>query len=101
VEPLDEDAWCREPEAFPAGRSDAVVALAHISADLHRLLDEDNLDAFASMDLDEFKRHFEPRLVSAYRRVCRLVRHAEQNRPPGHTQGPGGYSGLRRTGHQR
>lgn len=81
VEPLDEDAWRREPEEFPKGSGDAPKALNYINADLHRLLDEDNLDAFATMDLGDFKRYFEPPLLGAYKLVCRLAKHIEQNVP--------------------
>ena len=81
VEPLDEDAWRREPAEFPEGQAQARKAVDYIVSDLHRLLDEDNLDAFATMALDDFKRHFEPQLLQAYTVVFRLARHIEQNVP--------------------
>jgi hypothetical protein len=81
VEPLDEDAWRREPREFPRGTADAPTALAYINSDLHRLLDEDNLDPFVTMGLDGFKRHFEPPLLLAYSVACRLARHIEQSVP--------------------
>ena len=81
VEPLDEDAWRREPAEFPEGHRQAHRAVDYIISDLHRLLDEDNLDAFATMALDDFKRDFEPPLLQAYSLVFRLARHIEQNVP--------------------
>lgn len=81
VEPLDEDAWRREPAEFPEGECQAPKAVDYIISDLHRLLDEDNLDAFATMPLDDFKRDFEPPLLSAYSLVFRLARHIEHNVP--------------------
>jgi hypothetical protein len=81
VEPLDENAWRREPGEFPVGQDQAPKALAYINSDLGLLLDEDNLDAFAAMDLDDFKRYFEPPLLMAHSLVCRLGRYIGQNVP--------------------